>query len=53
MTTCMDEIFTVRVFRKRISVCVYPSSLFGFEGGMWNLTVLIPDHCVSIYSLAQ
>ena len=22
---------------------------FGFEGGMWDLIVLIPDHCISIY----
>ena len=22
---------------------------FGFEGGMWDLIVLIPDHCLSIY----
>ena len=22
---------------------------FRFEGGMWDLIVLIPDHCLSIY----
>ena len=22
---------------------------FGYEGGMWDLIVLIPDHCLSIY----
>ena len=22
---------------------------FGFEGGMWDLIVLNPDHCFSIY----
>ena len=22
---------------------------FGFEGGMWDLIALIPDHCLSIY----
>ena len=22
---------------------------FGFEGGVWDLIVLIPDHCLSIY----
>ena len=21
----------------------------GFEGGMWDLIVMIPDHCLSIY----
>ena len=30
-------------------VCVtFP---FGFEDGMWNLIVLIPGHCLSIYFL--
>ena len=31
------------------SVYVYqfcPSFPFGFEGGMWDLIVLIPDHCL-------
>ena len=27
-------------------VCVL-LSLFGFEGGMWDLIVLVPDHCLS------
>ena len=27
------------------SVCV-----FRFEGGMWDLMVLIPGHCLSIYT---
>ena len=22
---------------------------FGIEGGMWDVVVLIPDHCLSIY----
>ena len=29
------------------SVCA--SLLFGFEGGVWDLIVLNPDHCFSIY----
>ena len=42
--------FTVRVFHERLSfLCVCPSFPFGFEGGMWDLLVLIPDHCLSIY----
>ena len=24
-------------------------SLFGFEGRMWDLIVLVPDHCLSFY----
>ena len=26
-----------------------PRFPFGFEGGMWDLIVLIPNHCLSIY----
>ena len=26
-----------------------PSFLFGIEGGIWYVIVLIPDHCLSIY----
>ena len=33
---------------KRLSVCVC-SFCFGFENGMCDLTVLIPDHCLSMY----
>ena len=29
-------------------VCVLLSLLF-FFGGMWDLIVLIPDHCLSVY----
>ena len=32
-------------------VCVCPSFPFGFEDGMWDLTVFILDHCLSIYIL--
>ena len=30
-------------------VCMCASFPFGFEGGMWDLIVFIPDHCLSIY----
>ena len=30
-------------------VCVCASFPFGFEGGMWDLIVLVPDHCLSFY----
>ena len=30
-------------------LCVCLSFPFGFEGGVWDLIVLIPDHCRSIY----
>ena len=29
-------------------VCVF-LSLFGLEGGLWDLIVLVPDHFVSLY----
>ena len=28
---------------------VCPSFPFGIEGGMWDVIVLIPDHCFSLY----
>ena len=28
---------------------MYSSFPFSFEGGEWNLIVLTPDHCFSIY----
>ena len=39
----------VYVFRMRSSnfVCVL-LYLFGVEGGMWDVIVFIPDHCLSI-----
>ena len=40
--------FTMRVFRERLSVFVRPSFPSGFEGGVWDLIVLIPDHYLSI-----
>ena len=27
------------------------SFAFGFEGGMWDLVVLVPDQCLSFYFL--
>ena len=37
------------VFRKGLSICVCFSFPFGFECRMWDLNVLVPDHCRSIY----
>ena len=40
--------FTGSVFRKYTSIWVgVLLFLFGFEGGMCNLNVLVPDHCLS------
>ena len=41
--------FHVYVSRKLLSNFVYPSLPFGIEGGVWDVIVLIPDHCLSIY----
>ena len=35
-----------------VSVCVFFFFHFGFEGGMWDLIVLVPDHCLSFYFAA-
>ena len=32
-----------------IKFCVCPSFPFGIESGIWDLIVLIPVHCLSIY----
>ena len=33
---------------QELPISSFPS---GFEGGMWNVIVLIPDHCLFIYFL--
>ena len=47
----------MRVLRKRLSncvcVCVCPSFPFGIEGRLWDVIVIIPDHCLSIYFIGQ
>ena len=37
------------VFRGYLLIFVCASFPFGFEGGTWDLIVLIPDQCLSIY----
>ena len=32
-----------------VKFCVCHSFPFGIEGGIWDVIVLIPDHCLSIY----
>ena len=39
----------MRVFRVCLSICVCASVPFGFEGGMWDLIVFIPNRCFPIY----
>ena len=49
MTICLGKVCSFGILCMS-SVYVYqfcPSFPFGFEGGMWDLIVLIPDHCLS------
>ena len=41
------------VFLEHLSVCVCASFPFSFEGGMWDLIVLIPDYCLSLTFLLR
>ena len=40
-------LFTVRIFRGRLSLCMCASFPIDFEGAMLDLIVLVPDHCLS------
>ena len=35
--------FTVHVFRESLSVCLCVCFPFGFEGGIWVSSLLVPD----------
>ena len=39
----------MRLFCERVSVCACNYFPFGFEGGVGDLIVMIPHHCLSIY----
>ena len=41
--------FTASAFRKLLSVYVFSYFPFGFEGGIWDLIVSVPDHCLYFY----
>ena len=41
--------FTASAFRKLLSIVVFSSFPFGFEGSIWDLIVSVPDHCLSFY----
>ena len=48
MTTCLEKRcfmrYIVCVGRESVSFCVCAYVPFGFEGGMWDLILLVPDH---------
>ena len=41
--------FTASAFLKLPSIYVFSYFPFGFEGGMWDLIVSVPGHCLSFY----
>ena len=43
--------FAARAFRKLLSINVFSYFPFGFEGGVCDLIVSVPDHCLSFYFL--
>ena len=45
--------FTLCVLRGRLSICECASFPFGFEGGMWDLIVSVPAHCLFKKSIAE
>ena len=52
MTTCLGKSWSFSLLYASL-VNVYQFVLvsfpFGFEGGMWDLIELVPDHCLSFY----
>ena len=42
-------LFAAGAFRGLSSVCVFGCFPFGFAGGIWDLVVSVPDHCLSFY----
>ena len=49
MTTYLFILFAASAFRKLSSIYVFSYFPFGFEGRIWDLIVLVPDHCLSFY----
>ena len=44
--------FTARAFRKLLSIYIFSSFPFDFEGKIWDLIVSVPDHCLSFLLLS-
>ena len=42
----------MRVFRECLSVYAFASFPYGFEGGMWDMIIFIPDHRLSFYFMS-
>ena len=52
MTTLVIR-FTLRVCRESLSICVCASFPHGYEGRIWGLIVLVPDHCISFHTQSR
>ena len=46
-------LFAAGAFRGLSSICVFSYFPFGFGGGMWDLIVSVPDHCLSFYLVSK
>ena len=49
MTTCLEksclyDLLCMSGVGVNLRVCFFP--FFYFDGGMWDLIVLVPDHCL-------
>ena len=53
MTTCLGKSCSFGLLCVSnvgfVKCCVRPHFPFGIEGRMWDVIVLIPGHCLSIY----
>ena len=45
----LSILFTARAFRKLLSMSVFSSFPFGFEGRLWDMIVPVPGHYLSFY----
>ena len=46
MYVCFGKLYFSISFIMNMHVCFFP--FFDFEGGMWDLIVLVPGHCLSL-----
>ena len=49
MATCLGKSCSFGLPCVVLSIYVFISFPFGFEGRMWDLIVSVPDHCLSFY----
>ena len=47
------DLLSIYVFCKLLSVYVFSSFSFSFEGRIWDPIVSVPDHCLSFYFLSE